>query len=106
METKHTKGQWSVTNIFGGRDAKDSEGSIVIASDIEDRTWIAEAKGSHVNSGMELEEFQANAKLIAAAPDLLKTLTLVKSWIERGKSFESEMKVIIDLAIAKATEEF
>lgn len=89
MKTKHTKGEWSVRFKYVTDDA---EGSIAIESNIEDRGWIAEAKGSHLNLNMSQEEFEANSKLIAASPELLEALIellkqnkeLIEHVIEQG----------------------
>lgn len=59
MKNKHTPGQWMVAG-------RDQNGSIDI---IADGLFIAEAIG-----GLADGEQEANARLIAAAPDLLEAL--------------------------------
>ncbi len=83
METKHTKGEWRVDNEY-----------------------------SSGNRGITRIEIEANAKLIAAAPDLLEALIEMNKWVcvnfpEHGMSHEfgscasfNKMRT----AIKKATE--
>jgi hypothetical protein len=51
-------------------------------------------------------EGQANARLIAAAPELFSTLHFVRKWMnlrtDRGDEFPSQLRVAIADAIAKA----
>lgn len=74
METKHTKGTWIVD------EQQDSGETIIRATD---GTIVAnlEVDFSESHNGQrQTDEIQANAKLIAAAPELLKALEeLVKT---------------------------
>jgi hypothetical protein len=69
METKHTQGEWEIRSDC--RDTVNGRGFIQIGTN--KCTWIAEAKGTHVGPLSE-EECEANAKLIAAAPDMLNAI--------------------------------
>ena len=82
METKHTPGPWLVMNtrdVFTGLAAKAADGR----STAKDDGWhIADCapSGSYVEGGsglheLSLDEIKANARLIAAAPDLLDSLS-------------------------------
>ncbi len=99
----HTPGPWTF-------DANELGGSYPIyPPDSYLTPWIAEAKGPHVGPN-NLDEVLANARLIAAAPELLEALqglteiiglTAIKHESQRDilqKSFE-----IARTAIAKAT---
>jgi hypothetical protein len=74
MEFKGTKGKWEVNKTF----YKQGEDSYIpIKSNVQNRGWIAEAKWAHVNEGMEIEEFEANALLISKAPEMLEFIIMV-----------------------------
>lgn len=94
--TKHTPGPWEQT--YGKR------GTLCV---ISDTTWICgEIENPH--SPIDEVEAIANARLIAAAPDLLEALEGVSVLINSGalKSFTSEPWVgRVQRAIAKATGE-
>ena len=87
MGTKHTPGGWArniaparkYNTIFAGRN-----------------THVAHL----ATSGLSDEEIEANADLIAAAPDLLAALIYVQQAVEGGQDFG--MSTIND-AIRKAT---
>lgn len=69
MEKKFTQGEWKITHESLDKDTY--EGYIRIGT--YKSIWIAEAKGSHVGPE-SIDEIRSNAKLIAAAPDLLEAL--------------------------------
>jgi len=73
MELKHTQGNWEVSK-HGNNDSF----GIYAEGNGND---IAIVKGGNEEGG----ESEANAKLIAAAPDLLKTLQMLLSDIEFSK---------------------
>lgn len=79
METKFTKGWWYV----------DKRASLRVACN---NNTIASCSSSH--SGDNLDEQQANAKLIATAPDLFKALL---STIQYGLEKDSEDRIVIRL---------
>lgn len=70
MDTKHTPGPWGVHG---------DDGTLIGPSN--GKQMIAGAKHSHVVKewAVSLEEAQANARLIAAAPDMLAALREVVS---------------------------
>lgn len=75
METKHTKGEWII---------KDEHYSIesTIISDNGERIAVAKSypKSANLNDVSESERI-ANAKLIAAAPEMLKALQCISSFV-------------------------
>jgi hypothetical protein len=91
---KHTPGPW--------------ESSVSIVENAEERVTIRQKKwGGEIIADMgELEYHnEANARLIAAAPDLLEALEAVESWaLDRMGRYESMPPCIRSarIAIAKA----
>lgn len=57
--------------------------------------------GSRGASQITVPEAEANARLIAAAPDMLEALKLAKGWLELWASAEREL-AIINETISKA----
>ena len=86
METKHTKGNWEY----------DKYGSI----SVNGKTIVIH--GCIATTMHDDEEYIANAKLIAAAPDLLGVLQRALSDFRNGKWTE-ETYNIVEQAINKAT---
>jgi len=100
METKHTKGEWKVINKPVALDA-----NIAIVNSNKKPVLICEMTcirgDSYEDNSSQIE---ANAKLIAAAPELLEALLVAKELIPKNVPlFDTEYK-IIDNAIKKATE--
>lgn len=100
-EHKHTPGPWVVLSFY-----KDgSHPFIQSTTDINHpRYLIASVQGN----GMSITEQSANAKLIAAAPELLEALVQILGWRELrdGMEFPTErIEVIARAAIAKAKGE-
>lgn len=89
METKHTKGKWY---------AVDSSGTVIAAKG-EKYTTICKVLNIS-------EEGDANAKLIAAAPDMLEALIEAKRMYEEVQPCGGWQGVyeMIESAIKKATE--
>ncbi len=89
---KHTKGEWKITQdgtqIYTG----DNPTNVKVMCDICTRT----------------EESKANTKLIAAAPDLLKTLIEINKYAgvspDRFSDHIDSIHIISKEAIKKATE--
>lgn len=106
MKTQHTKGEWTVFKgrfIYPGIEALHKSGnySVVVCGD--------DLEGVQ---GRTEEEIMANAKLIAAAPELLESLNLLmetmkphifKMGIKKGFS-EHAAYAQAQTAIKKATE--
>ena len=90
MNTKHTPAPWK---IF-----RQDEDLIIINE--SSRPSIADITG-----GNGLEEDEANAKLIAAAPELLEALKQIEQFSDCGDDFIAvcKMKSIATEAIKKAT---
>lgn len=97
METKHTKGTWwacctkSIPHYVFANEGK--------------QTICAMIQKQEMGDDLTVEEMQANAKLIAAAPDLLDALLKLQYAVKHGnvKGLFDEEKQIIDNAILKAT---
>lgn len=90
METKHTKGEWTTANVNG------------ISVWSKDNQMICNVLNTNKN------EKEANAKLIAAAPDLLEALVNICKKVEfcsldNKSTFKDEYKKAIN-AINKATK--
>ena len=88
METKHTKGEWTTQECSSG-------GLIVCLGDQKD--WSAQ----RVQIANE-----ANAKLIAAAADLLEALIVAKAILNLAYPLFDEWpeSILINKAIEKATK--
>lgn len=89
MENRFTEGVWMVS---GGRQIVSMPSQCKISNNI---------------SGWNYEEAEANAKLIAAAPDLLNALDAVMRSYERycpERYYKDDNVALADDAIKKATE--
>ena len=84
-ETTHTPGPWTYSKDLHstesrvtfrvGTDASDVQGP----DDIGTQTAIC----SNSQAMMTVDEAKANARLVAAAPDLLKQLKFARSWVAK-----------------------
>jgi len=106
MKTKHTPGEWYIDN---GSWTQHTVGIEKWAINVKTKDGnffcIGDADGEH----MTVEELKANAKLMAAAPDMLKAcLYMIDSFDLDDKSlFTKQQKASIGYtktAINKATE--
>ena len=89
METKHTPGPWVIcSDRFSP--------PTIIATGVFN---ICEMSGAASNEGV-----MADAKLIAAAPELLEALQMVRDYVVTMKGKGHEYQIAIDAAIKKATE--
>lgn len=92
---KHTKGEWSTNMSIGlGIKARIKSGEIIIADCYS------------FSEGLSDEEAEANAKLIAAAPELLEALIECSAFLNTVQSPATSarnLKTEIDNAINKAT---
>ena len=101
METKFTKGSWGVTKTPEYHEPKCSR--IEIHSDKQDG-WICKVQTDGV---IGQDEGFANAKLIAAAPEMFEALIFCKSVIEQSGMFELSERLAFEQAekaLKKATE--
>ena len=92
MNTKHTPAPWnnSLTGI------KDSNGKLIA------QVWCDNENDSYGNyPAVSYSEMKANAKLIAAAPELLEALQLIAN---TSSDAPEAMRAIAKQAIKKATE--
>lgn len=89
METKHTKGEWEVAN----KNEQKKWFNISSPSGIIARSFYGELEPIVYDY-----EAEANAKLIAAAPDLLEALQSALPYLHK------ETRIKAEQAIKKATE--
>ena len=85
MRTKHTNGQWTAEKI--------NKNYMILS----DRMYI----GSISSSDVESEQAEANAQLIASAPELLEALLAVQKDLEQFSLLPSTEN-LINNAILKA----
>lgn len=93
MERKYTKGPWSAVyskrykqwNVFGA-----SNKAVASADDLDGE--------------LSVEETEANANLIAAAPELLEALVMIQDHIRFGQDLDG-IDIVCSEAIAKALGE-
>ena len=99
MKTEHTPGPWGIENW--SYDDGTRHKTVIVAKN-EDA--VAHVWGVYRTNGGE-EERQANARLIAAAPDLLIAAKGVIAALTRPKTFMADMGaalILLEKAIAKA----
>ena len=98
MSTKHTPGPWTMHPRF-------DDGAEVRA--IAPVAWcgVATTVGSSGDQSIDAAEARANARLIAAAPDLLAALHHISLASQNSMSSKEECGRIAREAIAKATKE-
>lgn len=90
---KHTQGEWEVIRTVANN-------KLAVHSDDEIIDYICCVSEE---DGMPSE---ANARLIAAAPDLLEALKLALPYLQNGYSIKAmNAKSMAEAAIAKATEQ-
>jgi len=85
MENKHTKGEWEVTQMLNV--ISKENGKMICAT----------------QSNMHSLEIEANAKLIAAAPDLLEAALQIKNEIDTDGLLQGSYEKLLE-AIDKATK--
>lgn len=78
MSNKHTQGNWKVVEIHNNKTK-----SFQITID-DEHSVIATVHTNIYDERIEFEESKANAKLIAAAPELLEALQMLSVAIENG----------------------
>lgn len=88
----HTPGPWVAKELYGGN-----------------RRWVVLHEET-INGGSFKRRLdwsgqmdEANARLIAAAPDMLDALKMVRDYIVTMKGKGHEYQIVVDAAIEKAT---
>ena len=108
----HTPGPWTAYVCKNGYVVKDSERSEAFI-ETKDRT-LAEMDRLINDDEYTFEQFEANALLMAAAPEMLEALELASSWVEHcydlmPSAHDKEEAILclktISKAIAKASGE-
>jgi hypothetical protein len=97
--SKHTPGPWESTDIVLDSRSFDEPSSQVVL--VRARRGDIAYAAHHLTNGDPTEQ-HANAKLIAAAPQMLDALKEVKHWLEGWASAEAELD-FVNRIIAKAT---
>lgn len=93
MKTNHTQGQWVISH---GANSYPTIGSVELHQPIATIHKIEDVK-------FFCQEAEANAKLIAAAPDMLDALAEAEKLIEKHLPNELTIRDLIHNAIKKAT---
>ena len=95
--SKHTPGPW----VIDGYEVSPKSNMDLAICSVMPMDWNG-GRGRHIRG----DETQANANLIAAAPDLLETLETIKRRLyEPRQFFLQEVEAMIDIAIARAKGE-
>ena len=89
METKHTPGPWMI--------AESDERFVYALNEKGFNRFCAQVQDAHT----DISELQANARLIAAAPELLEALN--RAVMNYGHVMNAQDRKFIGEAIAKAT---
>ena len=98
MSTKHTPGPWTMHPRFDDGAEVRSLASVAWCS-------VASTHGASGSQVIDVDEARANARLIAAAPDLLAALHHISLASQNSMSSKEECGRIAREAIAKATKE-
>lgn len=106
MTSKHTPGPWSKGKCYGHTRVEivGDAGNRMVASVVD--TKSAYNRATDKNELVQCEEGEANARLIAAAPELLEALIRARRCIAWACEQRSEFHIeygLADAAIAKAT---
>lgn len=109
-EVKHTPGPWYIADATSKRkDGLGMTGTFDIKNQsVVDRgcKWLADVKPYGGAGFADYEEAKANAYLIAAAPDMLNYMILMRGHIEKyvsGNVSKGEVLAEINAIIKKAT---
>lgn len=90
---KHTEGEWELRKEGDILRIKNKEIYIATAHGLEDGK----------NNSAKRIEAEANAKIIAASPDLLEALQLAKETLDKYSNVHPEVYMKINNAIKKAS---
>lgn len=103
-EFKGTKGTWIVSKIGAPDSNNEGCGCHTIGTDINQSYGFIDVWFSNIHQAKTMGEALANAQLIAAAPELLKTLQSVQKYIlKKGITYDNaDLWNEIDLAIKKS----
>lgn len=110
---KHTPGPWEVINSTGVFSALGADSGDGMKADHNDGWQICDCsvgatavEGDYVELGFAVQK--ANAKLIAAAPEMLEALQAARDlwgdYLPPGNSNAMKAMKLVDTAIAKATQ--
>lgn len=98
---KHTPGPWTAIRL----NSTDACAAVVLSGSVSDFPLPSESKRISINHGGFLDEEVANAKLIAAAPDLLTACLLAYVKLTSIGEFNCDATAkILSKAIEKATQ--
>jgi hypothetical protein len=113
--SEHTKGPWDITSISmdtGDVGVGSREGRFLIASVTNAASFGDMVAGAMKRGGGQLRQEDAstqfaNARLIAAAPDLLEALDRAQRFLDTPEVYSQwpvgELRILISDALAKAT---
>jgi len=104
METKYTKGPWHIDNPKGTGRWQSISGNgeyRTIYATNDDLELIAYVKKDYMLAHKD-QNLEANAKLIAAAPDMLDALLYILNDRESWSDIHQDVKDKIEQAISKA----
>lgn len=114
MSTNHTQGPWSLhggITLVGDPYSKTGQHALYCA-DIRHPGFVGSVctiqSADHVDTGITREMAEANARLIAAAPELLEALQALNHSLDRGELQHDDQRAAFDAAraaIAKALGE-
>jgi len=97
--SKHTPGPWKVA---GGPSWEETEACYHIVD--SKKGWVAQLWNKYEEDFKSREESKANARLIAAAPEMLEALEKVKEYIEHSMNYGilAGVPEFVESAIKKA----
>jgi len=94
-----TKGKWKT--IIGGFSTKTKNPNIIqVYSANEDLEMICKVYKDNLLHNKK-QDFEANARLIATAPELLEIAQITLNWIKTGQEMETDIKNRCEKAICK-----